>query len=141
MSAAIRHRARAHRRAVSPEWLTRPTGTDPSAKYTAAGFEDKSIGQAVTQDTELAERLLAESHGDKAEAERRFLEESAGAPKLQSQERETGAGLRPSLAMRGARESYRRRDPSPIPFSGVAGQQINRRDARDTRASCSPPFP
>jgi hypothetical protein len=69
-----------------------PTGTDPSAKYTAAGFEDKSIGQAVNQDTELAERLLAESHGDKAEAERRFLEESAGAPKLQSQERDTGAG-------------------------------------------------
>jgi hypothetical protein len=69
-----------------------PTGTDPNAKYTAAGFEDKSIGQAVNQDAELAERLLAESDGDTAEAERRFQEESAGAPKLQAQARDTEPG-------------------------------------------------
>ena len=69
-----------------------PTGTDPNAKYTTAGFEDKSIGQAVNQDAELAERLLAESDGDKAEAERRFMNESAGAPKLRAQEHDSESG-------------------------------------------------
>lgn len=67
------------------------TGTDPNAKYSAAGFEDKSLGQAVNQDAVLADRLLAESHGNEAEAEQRFREESAGAPKLRAQEHDPGA--------------------------------------------------
>jgi len=61
------------------------TGTDPDAKYEQPGYEDKSFGQAVDQDSELAERLLDETGGDEAEAERRFRDEAAGAPKLEEQ--------------------------------------------------------
>lgn len=56
------------------------TGTDPDAKYDQPGYEDKSIGQAVDQDRELAEELLDEEGGDEAAAARRFEDESAGAP-------------------------------------------------------------
>lgn len=72
--------------AGSGEVVDTPTGTDPNAKYSAAGFEDKSLGQAVNQDAELADRLVAESGGDEEQAERRFRDESAGAPKLRAQE-------------------------------------------------------
>lgn len=62
-----------------------PTGTDPDAKYEGPGYEDKSLGQAGNQDQELADRLLEETGGDTAEAERRFEEESAGAPALKDE--------------------------------------------------------
>jgi hypothetical protein len=55
-----------------------PTGTDPDAHYEQPGYEDKSLGQAVDQDAELADRLMDEAGGDAAEAERRFEEESHG---------------------------------------------------------------
>jgi hypothetical protein len=61
------------------------TGTDPEAKYDQPGYEDKSIGQAVTQDEELVEQLLEEEDGDTDAAEARFREESAGAPALDRQ--------------------------------------------------------
>lgn len=61
-----------------------PTGTDPDAKYAEPGYEDKSIGQAGNQDQELAEQLMEET-GDEAEAEKRFEEESAGAPAREEQ--------------------------------------------------------
>ena len=56
-----------------------PTGTDPDAKYDEPGYEDKSFGQAVGQDQELADRIEQET-GDDSEAAERFEEESAGAP-------------------------------------------------------------
>jgi hypothetical protein len=62
------------------------TGTDPDAKWEGPGYEDKSLGQAVSQDEELVEQLLVET-GDEAEAERRFKEESAGSPALRRQRR------------------------------------------------------
>jgi len=61
------------------------TGTDPDATYDQPGYEDKSFGQAVDQDRELADELLAETGGDADEAERRFDEEAAGAPTLERQ--------------------------------------------------------
>ncbi|MGB6058080.1 MAG: hypothetical protein WBF71_07425 [Microthrixaceae bacterium] len=61
------------------------TGTDPDARYEQPGYEDKSFGQAVNQDQELAERLDKEFDSD--EAERRFTEESAGAPVLAEQDK------------------------------------------------------
>ena len=64
-----------------------PTGTDPAAKYTEPGYQDKSFGQAVAQDQELADRLVQESHGDMSEADARFREMSAGSPTLERQER------------------------------------------------------
>jgi len=63
-----------------PHGTDTPTGTDPDAKWEGPGYEDKSLGQAVEQDQELAEELLEESGGDEAEAERRFEQESHGAP-------------------------------------------------------------
>jgi hypothetical protein len=57
-----------------------PTGTDPDATYDEPGYQDKSLGQAVSQDEELAEKLLEETDGDVDEAARRFEDESAGAP-------------------------------------------------------------
>ncbi len=62
-----------------------PTGTDPDARYEQPGYEDKSMGQAVNQDEELVDELLEETDGDMEEAERRFNEESAGAPALDRQ--------------------------------------------------------
>ncbi|MGB3409790.1 MAG: hypothetical protein WBA45_01230 [Microthrixaceae bacterium] len=61
------------------------TGTDPDARYEQPGYEDKSFGQAVNQDQELAERLDREFDPD--EAEMRFTEESAGSPVLAEQDR------------------------------------------------------
>ena len=40
---------------------------------------DNWLGQEVNEDMEKADRLLAESSGDEAEAEARFERESAGA--------------------------------------------------------------
>jgi hypothetical protein len=65
-----------------------PTGTDPHAKWTGPGYEDKSLGQAVNQDQELVEDLVEETGGDLAAAEDRFKERSAGAPALARQENE-----------------------------------------------------
>jgi hypothetical protein len=62
-----------------PHGTDTPTGTDPDAEWEQPGYEDKSLGQAVDQDGELAEELLEESGGDTEEAERRFEEESHGA--------------------------------------------------------------
>ncbi len=61
------------------------TGTDPDARYEKPGYEDKSFGQAVNQDQELAERLDREFEPE--EAERRFTEESTGAPVLAEQDK------------------------------------------------------
>lgn len=63
-----------------------PTGTDPDARYEAPGYEGKSFGQAVDQDSELADRLERESSSSD-EAEDRFEEESAGAPTRERQGR------------------------------------------------------
>ncbi len=73
-----------------PTGTDTPTGTDPDAKYSEPGYQDKSLGQAVNQDAELAEELLDETGGDTEEAERRFAEESAGAPRLAEQEGDGG---------------------------------------------------
>ena len=62
-----------------------PTGTDPDAEYVEPGFEDKSLGQAVDQDEDRAERLLAEEGGDEEAAAERFEEESQGAPARERQ--------------------------------------------------------
>jgi len=64
------------------------TGTDPDAKYEQPGYEDKSLGQAVNQDAELAERIADEEGGDAERAQERFAEESAGSPTLKRQGRE-----------------------------------------------------
>jgi hypothetical protein len=61
------------------------TGTDPDAKYDVAGYEDKSLGQAVNQDQKLVDELLEETGGDVEAAERRFAQESAGAPAIARQ--------------------------------------------------------
>ena len=72
------------------------TGTGPDAKYDEPGYEDKSLGQAVNQDMETVDRLVAESGGDLVEAEARFKRESAGAPALA---RQAGAsGTTPTAA-------------------------------------------
>jgi hypothetical protein len=63
------------------------TGTDPDAKYEQPGYEDKSFGQAVNQDAELAERIADEEGGDSERAAERFTEESAGSPTLKRQNR------------------------------------------------------
>lgn len=64
-----------------------PTGTDPDAEWSEPGYEDKSLGQAVGQDEDLAEELLAEAGGDVDEASRRFEQESHGAPARERQGR------------------------------------------------------
>lgn len=56
------------------------TGTDADAKYDEPGYEDKSFGQAVNADQELAEEV--KDHDD-PEAE--FEERSAGAPAIARQ--------------------------------------------------------
>jgi hypothetical protein len=63
-----------------------PTGTDPDAKYEQPGYEDRSFGQAVDADSELADRIAAEE-GDEQAAERRFEEEATGAPAIERQQR------------------------------------------------------
>jgi hypothetical protein len=62
------------------------TGTDPNAKYSEPGYQDKSLGQAVQQDEQLVDRLMDETGGNVAEAEARFQTESAGAPAIARQE-------------------------------------------------------
>lgn len=64
------------------------TGTDPDAKYDQPGFEDKSFGQAVKQDADLADRLMDEEDGDTTRAEERFADESTGSPALKRQGRQ-----------------------------------------------------
>ena len=64
-----------------------PTGTDPDAKWSEPGYEDKSLGQAVDQDSDLAEELLEETGGDEKAAEERFEEESHGSPARERQGR------------------------------------------------------
>jgi hypothetical protein len=61
------------------------TGTDPNARYDHPGYEDKSFGQAVSDDEELAERLLDETDGDVEAAEERFDAESSGSPAIKRQ--------------------------------------------------------
>lgn len=70
---------------LPPTGTDTQTGTDPDARYDRPGYEDKSLGQAVDQDQELADELLEETGGDVEEAERRFADESAGAPALARQ--------------------------------------------------------
>lgn len=70
-----------------PHGTDTPTGTDPDATYDEPGYEDKSMGQAVEQDEELAEELLEETGGDVEEAEKRFEKESHGAPARERQGR------------------------------------------------------
>ncbi len=67
------------------------TGTDPDAKYDAPGYEDKSLGQAVNEDMETVDQLVAQSGGDLAAAEARFQQASAGAPALARQKAADGA--------------------------------------------------
>ena len=68
-----------------PAGTDTPTGTDPDAKYEQPGYEDKSFGQAVDADAELAERI-AEEEPDAEAAEERFEEEATGAPALDRQQ-------------------------------------------------------
>jgi hypothetical protein len=79
-------------RTPAPSGRDTATGTDPNAKYAEPGYQDKSIGQAVSQDEQLVDRLLDETHGDVGEAQSRFRTESAGSPALARQENETGSG-------------------------------------------------
>lgn len=70
---------------VPPPGQDTATGTDPDATYDEPGYQDKSLGQAVDQDRELADELLEETGGDRDEAARRFEEESAGRHVLDQQ--------------------------------------------------------
>jgi hypothetical protein len=70
-----------------PRGTDTPTGTDPDAKWNEPGYEDKSLGQAVDQDSELADELLQGSGGDEAEAGRRFEEKSHGSEARERQGR------------------------------------------------------
>jgi hypothetical protein len=63
------------------------TGTDPDAKYEQPGYEDKSLGQAVNQDAELAERIADEEGEDTERGAERFADEAAGGPTLKRQGR------------------------------------------------------
>jgi len=74
------------KRQSQPAGTDTPTGTDPNAKYDRAGYEDKSLGQAVNADMDLVDRLVAEEGGDLGAAQDRFAEESAGAPALRRQQ-------------------------------------------------------
>jgi hypothetical protein len=76
---------------ATPTGQDTATGTDPDAKYDQPGYEDKSFGQAVNQDMETVETLVAESGGDVDAAEERFKTESAGAPALARQNADDSA--------------------------------------------------
>jgi hypothetical protein len=65
-----------------------PTGTDPGAKYSEPGYQDKSFGQAVDQDQRLVDELVRKSGGDVGAAETEFREASAGAPALDRQQQQ-----------------------------------------------------
>ena len=69
-----------------PPGPTPPTGTDPDATYDQPGYEDKSLGQAVAQDSELVDQLMDETGGDEDAAAARFADESAGRTTLSRQE-------------------------------------------------------
>jgi hypothetical protein len=71
---------------AAPAGQDTATGTDPDATYDEPGYQDKSLGQAVEQDAELAEELLDETGGDEDEAARRFEQESAGRHVLEQQD-------------------------------------------------------
>ena len=72
-----------------PRGTDTPTGTDPDAEWKEPGYEDKSFGQAVDQDQQLAEDLSKD--GDDAQASRRFEQESHGSEARERQGRpETG---------------------------------------------------
>lgn len=72
-----------------PRGTDTPTGTDPDAQWKEPGYEDKSFGQAVDQDQQLADELSAKE-GD-AEAAREFEERSHGSEARERQGRpETG---------------------------------------------------
>jgi hypothetical protein len=62
------------------------TGTDPNAKYETPGYEDKSFGQAVKQDQELADQLVEDADGDLDAAEDQFDGSATGAPARARQE-------------------------------------------------------
>lgn len=70
-----------------PPGTDTPTGTDPDAEYEQPGYEDKSFGQAVDADQDLAEEIAAK-HDDGEEAEDEFRERSTGAPAIRRQEGE-----------------------------------------------------
>jgi hypothetical protein len=72
--------------ASTPTARDTATGTDPNAKYSEPGYQDKSLGQAVAQDEQLVDRLMNETGGNVSAAEQRFSTESAGAPALAHQE-------------------------------------------------------
>jgi len=61
------------------------TGTDPDAKYDQPGYEDKSFGQAVNADQELAEEVK-----DHEDPEGEFEERSAGGPAIARQKAQAG---------------------------------------------------
>ena len=62
----------------APPGTDTATGTDPDATYDQPGYEDKSLGQAVDQDSELVDQLMDETGGDEDAAAARFADESAG---------------------------------------------------------------
>jgi hypothetical protein len=66
------------------------TGTDPAASYDQPGYEDKSLGQAVDQDSALVDELLEATGGDETEAAARFEHESAGRTTLRRQQGSAG---------------------------------------------------
>jgi hypothetical protein len=72
-------------RTDTPVGTDTPTGTDPDAKYEQPGYEDKSFGQAVDADAELAEKISAEED-DPDRAQERFEEEATGAPAIDRQQ-------------------------------------------------------
>jgi hypothetical protein len=65
-----------------------PTGTDPNAKYSEPGYQDKSFGQAVSDDQALVDQLVQQTDGNLDEAAIRFRDQSAGAPALERQQSE-----------------------------------------------------
>ncbi len=70
----------------APPGTDTATGTDPDATYDQPGYEDKSLGQAVAQDSELVDQLMDETGGDEDAAAARFADESAGRTTLSRQE-------------------------------------------------------
>ena len=71
--------------AETPSGQDTATGTDPDAKYDHPGYEDKSFGQAVNQDQDLVDDLIADADGDADEASKHFEDQSAGAPARERQ--------------------------------------------------------
>lgn len=78
---------RENREPASPGKDT-PTGTDPEALYVEPGYQDKSFGQAVDQDTALVAKIVEEEGGDLEHAEERYERESIGSPARRRQREE-----------------------------------------------------